>query len=117
MEFIEKLLQDAADRGDFDAGESAGRKLHLDDSGPGWWGRREAARIASEDRAHDAIIAVEQALGQVWRLASEHAVRERVAELNRALDEAGAADAQLAPDEVVTSWRRMARMRLSRSGR
>jgi hypothetical protein len=112
MEFVEKILQDAAARGEFDAGPSAGRPLQIDDDGPGWWARREAARISARDRVDDEIRAVERALGQVWRLASERAVRARVDQLNIRLEQAGASDARLDADEVIETWKRMVRLRI-----
>jgi hypothetical protein len=111
MHFLEKILQDAADRGEFDTGTSAGKSLRIDDTGPGWWARREAARVAAKDRADDVAAAVERSLGQVWRIRSEAEVRARVDELNALLRVHGVADADLDHDEVVATWKRMARLR------
>jgi len=56
---------------------------------------------------------VERTLGQVWRLPSEQAVRDRVRALNDLLDEAGVG-AHLDDQEVVSTWKRMARLRIGR---
>jgi hypothetical protein len=112
MEHIERKLAEAAARGEFDAGPAKGRRILLDDDGPGWWTRREIDRIRLEGRAADVMAEVERELGRVWLLSSEARVRQTVAELNRRLEEVGMVDAILDADETVATWRKMARMRL-----
>lgn len=112
MEFVERLLEQAAAKGTFDAGEQAGRPLRIRDAEPGWWGRREAERVRREDRAHEAVAEVERLLGSVWMLPSEGHVRHRVDELNRRLISAGADNAALDADQTVAVWKRMARLRI-----
>lgn len=114
VDFIERMLDEAAARGEFDAGENAGRRISLDDSDPGWWGRREAARIRQQEGAAAVVDEVERSLGKLWLAPSEAEVRERVAELNARLTEAGVDAVALDPDETVAVWRRMARLRLGR---
>lgn len=114
MDHVERLLAEAAERGDFDDLPGSGRPMRLDDTEPGWWGRREAHRIRSDDR-HDAMAAVEASLGNVWLLPSAEAVGRRVDELNSMLLEAGVDDARLDLAETLTTWRRMARMRIGGS--
>jgi hypothetical protein len=113
VEFVEKLLEAAAERGAFDAGERSGSELCRGDASEGGWIRRELERAKRDDRREDVIKAVERSLGQVWVLASESAVRDRVTELNGVLAEAGCHES-LDLDETVLVWRRMVRIRSSR---
>jgi hypothetical protein len=111
MQFVERLLEEAATRGEFDGCD--GRPLQLDD-GPGWWVRRhlEASRRAED--AHAVLAGVEDQLGRVWLLSSEAAVIARVNELNATLSAAGLGEASLDPAETVATWRRFARLRPGR---
>ncbi|HHC09417.1 MAG TPA: DUF1992 domain-containing protein [Actinobacteria bacterium] len=47
--FVERLLEEARDRGDFDALPGSGEPLELADTGPGWWARR----TLQEERRHE----------------------------------------------------------------
>ena len=109
MLFVERLIEEAATRGDFDG--AGGGPLRLDD-GPGWWVRRQLEDCRRSDAADAILTAVEGELGRVWLLPSESAVLRKVAELNATLADAGLTAASLDPSETVATWRRFARLRL-----
>lgn len=115
---VEQQIQEAMRRGDFDNLPGAGKPLEIADSGPGWWTRRYLDRLRATDRAGEIARQVEQELGRVWVLPDEDSVRDRVKELNTRLMEANqdmtATDRVdlLNPDQVVSTWRKMARARL-----
>lgn len=113
MWHVERLLEEAAGRGEFDGVK--GRAVRIDDDGPGWWVRRRLEAERDAETGDAVVTAVEAALGSVWLLPSERDVRHRVEQLNDVLIAAGRDDSRLDPDETVVTWRRMARLRLNRS--
>jgi hypothetical protein len=112
MEFVERILEEAAQRGEFDGSRDA--PLHLE-GGPGWWVRRHVEAVRMSEAADARLAVVERDLSRLWLLPSEAAVRTRVAELNDTLNEARLLDVSLDADETVKSWRRLARLRVKRS--
>ena len=116
---IEQQIQEAIERGEFDNLPGAGKPLRTADQGPGWWSRRFLERLRAADRAGEVARQVDLELGRLWVLSDEAAVREQVAELNARLSQANQGLAEedqvdlLVPDQVVSTWRKMARARLS----
>ncbi len=111
MEFVERILEEAAQRGEFDG--SRGGPLRLD-GGPGWWVRRHVEALRLSEAADARLAVVERDVSQLWLLPSEAAVRTRVAELNDTLNEARLLHVSLDADETVKTWRRMTRLRFRR---
>lgn len=116
---VEQQIQEAIERGEFDNLAGAGKPLHTADTGPGWWARRYLDRLRGTDRAGEMARQVDEELGRVWVLPDEATVRDDVKKLNTRLAEAnqGLADEDrvdlLNPDQVVSTWRKMARARRS----
>lgn len=114
---VEQQIQEAMKRGEFDNLRGAGKPLEIADQGPGWWTRRYLDRLRTADRAGEIARQVDQELGRVWVLPDEAAVRDRVKELNTRLIEANKDIAEedrvdlLNPDQVVSTWWKMARAR------
>lgn len=114
---IERQIQDAIERGDFEHLPGAGKPLDTSDHGPGWWTRRFLTRIRAADRAAEVARQIDQELGRLWVLSDEATVRNRLAQLNTRLSEAnnGLAEEErvdlLDPNQVVATWWRMARAR------
>lgn len=111
----ERRIREAMTQGEFDRLPGTGTPIPGIDRpyDPAWWARRRMERERARDRVHAAAAAVERALGAVWVLPDEAAVRTAVERLNAALDRANA-DAEpgdradlLAQEETVRIWRRM----------
>jgi hypothetical protein len=113
MWHVERLLEEAARRGDFDGGK--GRAVRIDDHGPGWWVRRHVDQARQAEAVDEVVAAVERSLGSVWLLPTEQAVRQRVERLSAVLAEVGRDDVHLDADETAATWRMMARLRIKRS--
>jgi hypothetical protein len=114
---IEQQIQEAIDRGEFDNLPGAGKPLNTGDEGPGWWARRFLERLRAADRAAQVAHQVDLELGRLWVLSDEASVRERVTELNVRLSQVNQGLAEenrvdlLVADQVVSTWRKMARAR------
>jgi len=111
MRWVEELIDRAAADGAFDDLPNAGVRLELEDTEPGWWARRRLRELNEADRRDETRVAVERALGRVWVLSTESEVRSQVERLNRMLSTTGPLGGELDPEEVVATWRRMARLR------
>jgi len=109
VEFVERMLDEAAQAGEFDSLAAAGRKLEID-PGPGWWIRRELAR--DETSRDSALARSERALASLPTLATEEAVRERIGEINRLIAHSSTPEAALDADAAVATWRRIRRAML-----
>lgn len=114
---IEKQIQEAIKRGEFEHLPGTGKPLETSDQGPGWWTRRFLTRLRAADRAAEVARQVDQELGRLWVLSDEATVRDRVAQLNTRLSEANNGLAEkdrvdlLDPNQVVATWWKMARAR------
>jgi Domain of unknown function (DUF1992) len=50
MLIVERLIEEAIARGEFDGLPGEGKPLSLGDDGPGWWARQYIERMRLEDR-------------------------------------------------------------------
>jgi hypothetical protein len=114
---VEEQIKEAIERGEFDNLPGQGRPLPPGDDGPGWWARRQIEQMRRQDRLAELSARIDRDLGQVWVLAGEEAVLQRVAELNQEIETANLEvplDEQLPlleSGEVLATWRRMYRAR------
>ncbi len=106
---IEEKIRAAIERGEFDNLPGAGKPLPNRDDGPGWWARQLIERMRAEDAQGELDRALVERLDEVWLLPDEAAVRSWVDEINSEISSTSL-DA-LDPLEVLTGWRRMARLR------
>jgi hypothetical protein len=117
--YADRQIREALDQGAFDALPGRGRPL-ADLDRPydaGWWARRYVERERARDALYDLAAATERALGRLWTLEDEAAVRTEVSDLNRRIDDANRSVPE--PDRLpridvewaVGTWTRMARMR------
>lgn len=113
MLHVERLLEEAVRRGEFDGVKGPAHRI--DDDGPGWWVRRQVDQARQAAAGAEVVAAVEESLGSVWLLPTEQAVRQRVDRLNAVLADVGRDEAHLDADETVATWRRMARLRIKPS--
>ena len=116
----DRQIREALERGEFDALPGRGkplRDLHLPYQ-PGWWARRWIERERTRDALHEVAAETERALGRLWTLPDEGAVRREVAKLNRHLEEANSSVSpedrlpSIDPSWATETWRRMAGMRI-----
>lgn len=111
----DRRIREAMERGEFDRLPGEGAPIPDIDRpyDPAWWARRWIERERARDTLHDAAASAERALGAVWTMPDERAVREGVDRLNvrirRANDAVEPADRAplLDPDATVRIWRRM----------
>jgi hypothetical protein len=106
---IEEKIRAAIARGEFDNLPGAGKPLQIRDNAPGWWARQLIERMRAEDAQAEFERALVARLAEAWLLPDEAAVRCLVGEINQEI--AGTSLSPLDPAEVVTDWRRMARLR------
>lgn len=118
--YADRQIREALDRGAFDALPGRGKPLPDLDRPyeAGWWARRYVARERTRDALHDLAADTERALGRLWTLSDESAVRGAVEELNRRIDEANRSvpetDRIPRVDEewAVGTWTRMSGLRI-----
>ena len=106
---IEEKIRAAIERGEFDNLEGTGKPLPTRDDGPGWWARQFLERMRAEDAQAELEHALVERLHEAWLLPDEGAVRSWVDEINSEIS--GTSLDALDPLEVLTGWRRMARLR------
>jgi hypothetical protein len=112
--YVERLIREAMDRGEFDNLPGRGRPLEdLDDTyDPAWWAKRYVQRQRALDDLGEVAREVRTFLDMVWMVPDEARVRSEVDALNRRLDEVNARlphherHPLLDPLEVVELWRR-----------
>lgn len=116
-DIVEEQLQEAMERGDFDDLSGTGRPLALGDDSPDWWARRKAEELRREQEVTETVRRLERDRDAIWGLSDEKAVRRAAGDLNRriqALNPLLREDERLPflqPQEAVTVWQRMARLR------
>lgn len=114
---VEKEIEEAIARGEFDHLPGQGKPLPSGDDGPGWWARRKVAELRRQDRIDDLRRSLDDRMGELWPLRTEEEVRDRVAEINSEIVAANnslAEDDHLAlldPAAILALWRRMWRAR------
>lgn len=114
---VEKQIEEAIARGEFDHLPGRGKPLPQGDDGPGWWARRKMAELRREERIEALARDLEDRLDRLWTIRSETGVRAAVDRLN---DEINVLNSDLTdvekldlidPEAAVEVWRRMWRMR------
>src|SRR5262245_43399725 len=116
--WIEQLIREASAEGAFDDLEGKGKPIAGLDApyDPDWWVKKllEREKLSLLPPALAVRAKVGKALEEIWRVRSEHEVRERVTAINTDIARANRTSAEgpptnLAPleaDAVVAEWRR-----------
>ena len=116
-EWIEEMIDEARQAGDFDHLEGAGRPIPgvTDPYDPDWWVKKllKREKLSILPPALDLLRKVEAGLDAVWAASSEDAARQRVTALNGEIAQVNSRIAEgpatrLAPldvETVVAEWR------------
>jgi Domain of unknown function (DUF1992) len=116
---VERQIEDAMGRGEFDRLSGMGRPIPgIDgDDQPDWWARKKIERERALQAALDAASAVQRAIPCLWALTDPAEVSDEVRRLNRLLEQAcGDLPESQHPEmldlcAVLEDWRRMHRVR------
>jgi hypothetical protein len=115
--WIEELIHNARETGEFDDLEGAGKPIPgiIDLYDPDWWGKKllQREKLALLPPALELLRKVEVGLAALWSVGSETDVRARVAALNteiakvnsRVVEGPPTRLAALDVDEIVSEWR------------
>jgi Domain of unknown function (DUF1992) len=122
--WIEELIHNAREAGEFDDLEGAGKPIPgiTDPYDPDWWVKKflQREKLTVLPPALELLRKVESGLAALWSLRSEADVRARVAALNAEIAKVNSRAAEGPPtrlasldvDEILSEWR----ARRSRSG-